>query len=167
MSFSIIAAIAKNNIIGKDNRLPWNIPEDLDNFYKLVKGKKAIMGHKTYKSLSGPIKNSENIVLSHDRALQLPGSTVMHSIDEVLALYQNSSEEIMIIGGASIYEKFLPFTNKMYLTLIENDISGDTYFPEWFKEDWVVTEERKSKSQDYVYSFVVLQRKLFRIAAAS
>jgi dihydrofolate reductase len=159
MPYSIVAAIAKNGVIGKDNKLPWDIPEDLAYFYKLVSGKPVVMGHKTYESIGGPIINAKkNVVLSRDRLLQLPRCMVVHSISDVLALYRNSIEEVMIIGGASIYEQFLPFANKMYLTFISNDISGDVYFPKWQPEEWLVTDKRNSQFGEYSYSFAVLAR---------
>ena len=159
MSFSIIAAIAKNGVIGKNNKVPWDIPEDLKFFYKIIRGKPVVMGRKTYESLGGgPIKNSENVVLSRNQSLQLPGCVVVHSFAEVLTRYQNVSEEVIIIGGVPIYEQFLPLANKMYLTLIDQDVVGDVYFPEWRKEEWIVIDKRSSKFGKYSYSFVVLQR---------
>ncbi|EKD46071.1 MAG: DfrA [uncultured bacterium] len=159
MPFSIIAAIATNNVIGKNNKLPWDIPEDSEYFYKIINGKPVIMGRKTYESIGGAIKNSQNIVLSHNHLLQLPACIVMHSISEVLDLYQDSTEEVMVIGGTDIYREFLPFVDRMYLTFIHSDVDGDVYFPKWQKDEWVVTDKRDSKSSLYSYSFVVLQRK--------
>jgi dihydrofolate reductase len=157
MSFSIIAAIARNGIIGKGNKIPWDLPEDLEYFYKLIRGKPVVMGRKTYESLGNPIKNSENIVLSCNQSLQLPGCVVVHSIADVLTQYQNVVEEVIIIGGTLIYEQFLPLVDKMYLTLIDNDVDGDAYFPEWQKGEWIVTDRKNSKFGMYSYSFVVLQ----------
>ena len=159
MSFSIIAAIAANNVIGKDNKLPWNIPEDLEHFYTLVYGKPVVMGNKTYESIGSAIKNSQNIVLSRNHSLQLSDCVVVHSVSEVLDLYQDYTKEVMVIGGADIYKQFLPFVDRMYLTFIHGDISGDIYFPKWKKDEWVVTDKRNSKTNLYSYSFVVLQKK--------
>ncbi|MBU0744162.1 MAG: dihydrofolate reductase [Gammaproteobacteria bacterium] len=158
MSFSIIAALAKNNVIGKDNKLPWNIPEDLAHFYSVVNGKPVVMGRRTYEAMGGPIKNSENIVLSCDQSLKIPGCVVLHSIDEVLDRYKNSSQEIMVIGGVPIYEKFLPLVDKMYLTFVNHYVDGDLYFPKWKDDDWVVTSKQDFKSDLYFYSFVILKR---------
>ncbi|MDR1057430.1 MAG: dihydrofolate reductase [Coxiellaceae bacterium] len=159
MSFAIIAAIARNNVISKDNKLPWDIPEDLEHFYHLVSGKIVVMGYKTYESLKGPLENSKNIVLSRNRSLKLPRCLVMHSITEVLLRYQGSFEEIMIIGGAPIYREFLPYVDKMYLTLLEQDIEGDIYFPAWQNDEWRITSKRTAKSNLYSYNFLVLERK--------
>ena len=159
MSFSIIAAIAANNVIGKDNKLPWNIPEDLAHFYKIIYGKPVVMGLKTYESIGGAIKNSQNIVLSRNHSLQLSDCVVVHSVSDVLDLYQDYTKEVMVIGGADIYQQFLPFVDRMYLTFIHKDIDGDVYFPKWQKDEWIVTDKRDSKSSLYSYSFVVLQKK--------
>ena len=159
MSFSIVAAIAANNVIGKENKLPWNIPEDSAHFYKIIYGKPVVMGLKTYESIGGAIKNSQNIVLSRNHSLQLSDCVVVHSVSEVLDLYQDYTKEVMVIGGADIYKQFLPFVDRMYLTFIHGDISGDVYFPKWQKDEWIVTDKRDSKSSLYSYSFVVLQRK--------
>lgn len=160
MFFSIIAAVAKNNVIGKNNQLPWDIPEDQAHFYKMVEGKPVVMGRKTYESMGGPIKNCENVVLSHDGNLQLPGCLVLHSLDEVLQHFKNYAREIMVIGGAPIYEMFLPLARMMYLTLIHQNIVGDVYFPKWQPEDWVVVSKKDSRSDLYCYSFLNLQRRL-------
>ncbi|MDR1012403.1 MAG: dihydrofolate reductase [Coxiellaceae bacterium] len=159
MPFSIVAALTHNNVISKNNKLPWDIPEDLEYFYHLVNTKIIVMGHKTYESLNGPLKNSKNIVLSRDYSLKLPQCLVMHSITEVLIQYQNSFEEIMVIGGGLIYKEFLPYVNKMYLTLIEQDVDGDIYFPEWKKNEWLIINKRTAKSNLYSYSFLILERK--------
>ena len=117
------------------------------------------MGHKTYDSIGHPIKNSKNIVLSRDHSLRLPDCSVLHSVQEVLDLYQSDDQEIMIIGGTSICEQFLPFVDKMYLTFIHSNIDGDTYFPKWEKNEWEIIDQRDSKSDLYSYSFVVLERR--------
>lgn len=155
MPFSIVVAMATNNIIGKNNKLPWSISEGLEYFYKVIKGKPIVMGRKTYESIGGAIKNSPNIVLSHDRSLQLPGCVMVHSVAEVLALYKHYTDEVMVIGGAEIYRQFLPYVNKMYLTLIHSDVEGDTYFPKWENNGWKVTWQRDSSSNLYAYSFIV------------
>lgn len=158
MPLSIIAAISSNNVIGKDNRLPWDISEDLEHFYNLVAGKIVIMGRKTYESIGGAINGSENIVLSKNRSLRLPGCTVLHSVEEMLKLYGDSQQEVMVIGGAEIYQQFLPLAGKMYLTFIHADIDGDVYFPDWDKKQWRVVDMRDSKNGEYSYSFVTMVR---------
>lgn len=158
MTFSIIAAIAANNVIGKTNKLPWHIPEELKHFYKLIYGKPIVLGRKTYESIGKPIKNSQNIVLSHDISLQLPGCKVVDSVAAALNLYHNDGE-VMVIGGASIYQQFLPFISKMYLTIIDHQFDGDSYFPEWQTSKWKIIREHEVKSSLYPYRFITLKRK--------
>lgn len=159
MSFSIIAAISSNNVIGRGNKLPWNIPEDLQHFYNIIRYKTVVMGRKTYESIGGAIKDSQNIVLSRDSSVRFPSCKVIGSVSEVLDFYKNSNEEVMVIGGADIYKQFLPYADKMYLTFIHGDIDGDVYFPKWSMADWEIVEKRDSKNKFYSYSFVTLKRK--------
>jgi len=158
MSLSIIAAIASNNVIGKNNKVPWRIPEELKHFYKLVYGKPVVMGRKTYESIGKPIKNSPNVILSHSPSLQLAGCRVVNSVAAVLNLYQNDVE-VMVIGGESIYRQFLPFVNKMYLTFIDHRFDGDAYFPKWPASDWEIIEECAVQSHLYPYRLLTWQRK--------
>lgn len=157
MSFSIIAAIASNNVIGKDNKLPWHIPDDLEHFYKTIYGKPVVAGRKTYESIGTPIKNSQNIVLSHNPALKIPGCKIVNSITDVLNSYPNDYE-VMIIGGASIYHQFLPLVNKMYLTLIDQEFEGDSYFPKWHINNWQIIDESTMKSNLYPCRLLILQK---------
>jgi dihydrofolate reductase len=158
MIFSIIAAIAANKVIGKNNKLPWHIPEELEHFYKLINDKPIVLGRKTYESIGKPVENSQNIVLSHDISLQLPGCKVVDSVAATLNLYHDDVE-VMVIGGESIYGQFLPFTNKMYLTFIDHQFDGDAYFPEWQTSEWETIEEYGVKSGLYPYRFITLKRK--------
>lgn len=158
MSFSIIAAIAANNVIGKANRLPWNIPEDLEYFYRLINGKTVIMGHKTYDSISGAIEGSQNVVFTHNQRLQLPDCVMAHSLSQVLVLGQDATAEMMVIGGSSIYRQLLPFVDKMYLTFINREFIGDSYFPLWQQAEWMVTDKQDRSSDCCSYSWVILQR---------
>ncbi|CAL7963716.1 Dihydrofolate reductase type 3 [Gammaproteobacteria bacterium] len=158
MSLSIIAAIASNNVIGKNNKIPWSIPEELKHFYKLVYGKPVVMGRKTHESIGKPVENSPNVILSHSPSLQVAGCGVINSVADVLNLYQNDVE-VIVIGGESIYRQFLPFVNKMYLTFIDHQFDGDTYFPGWQASEWETIEECAVQSHLYPYRFVILQRK--------
>lgn len=157
MSFSIIAAIAANNVIGKNNKLPWSIPKDLEHFYQLIDGKPIVIGRKTYESIGKPIKNSQNIILSHDKTLKLAGCKIINSVADVLNLHKDDVE-VIIIGGEAIYLQFLPLVNKMYLTFIFQEFDGDAYFPEWKKSEWKIIDESPMHSNSYSYRFVTLQR---------
>jgi dihydrofolate reductase len=158
MSFSIVAAIAANNVIGKNHKMPWRIPEELKHFYKIIHGKPIIIGRKTHESIGGPIENSQNIVLSREAALQLTGCKVINSITAALNLYHDDTE-IMVIGGASVYHQFLPFVSKMYLTFIDQQFDGDAYFPEWQRDEWESIEESAIQTASYPCRFVTFQRK--------
>lgn len=157
MSISIIAATSTNNVIGIDNKLPWGLPKELENFYKLIYQKPVVMGHNTYRSIGKPIKDSKNYILSHDSSLQIPDCAVINSTDVILKLAEQLDTEIMIIGGESIYRQFLPFANKMYLTIVEHEFAGDAYFPIWPKNNWQITSEQKITSETYPYTLLTLQ----------
>ena len=126
---SMIAAIADNLIIGRDNRLPWSLPEDLRRFKEITMGSTLIMGRKTFESLPGPLPGRRLIVISHGKPSLPSGVKVRHDLHNLLKQYKNTSEEVFIIGGASIYETAMPYCDKIYLTLILQYMSGDTYFP--------------------------------------
>ena len=116
------------------------------------------MGHKTYRSIGKPIKNANNYILSNDPVLHIPGCIVINSINAVLNLSVQTDSEIMIIGGESIYRQFLPFANKIYLTIIEQDFVGDTYFPAWSKDDWQIIDQQRIISEIHPYTLLTLQK---------
>ena len=154
MLISIIAAMAKNRVIGKNNALPWNLPEDLEHFRQLTLGKPLIMGQRTFESIGKPLPQRINIILSRDDNFSPSGCFVAKSIDEALKQTKGAIE-VMIIGGASVYKQFLPLTNKMYLTMVEEDFEGDAYFPEFSYNEWEETERVVNKG----YSFITLIKK--------
>ena len=158
MSFSLIAALDKNRVIGKNQRLPWKIAKDLQHFYQLVANKTVIMGSRTYHSMGKPVVNAQNVILSRDKSLVVPGCLVLNSLDAVLNQYGNSKDEIMVIGGAQIYRQFMPLANRMYLTIIDGIVDGDAYFPEWRSDEWVVVDECINYGDEYCYKFVTLDR---------
>lgn len=130
MTLSLIAAMAKNRVIGKGNTIPWHIPEDLQHYKTTTWGHKVVMGRLTFDSIGGkPLPGRENIVLTHNMAFQAQGVTVVHDIQEILK-YKDSEEEVFIVGGAAVYEKLLPYIDKIYLTHIHKDFDGDTFFPQ-------------------------------------
>jgi dihydrofolate reductase len=160
MIISIIAAIAANGVIGKENKLPWHLPADMKHFRDLTRGKPVIMGSKTFESIGRPLPDRLNIVLSSDLAYRAEGAMVVHSIDEALQA-AGDAQEVMVIGGGSIYKQFLPRANRMYLTLIHTNFKGDAFFPEYEKKEWneVAREEHgQDEKNAYAYSFVILER---------
>ena len=156
MKISIIAALASNNVIGKDNGLPWRLPADLQYFKRMTLDKPIIMGRKNYQSIGRPLPQRHNIIITRDPGFSAEGCTVVHSFDDALAAAGDASE-VMIIGGAEIYKIALLRASAMYLTFIEAEVAGDTYFPEWQVDAWCEVG-RENYSADarnsYSYSFV-------------
>lgn len=162
MIISVIAALAENNVIGKRNSLPWYLPADLAHFREITTGKPVIMGKNTYDSIGRPLPNRLNIVLSNDRNSKIEGCLVANSLEEALN-YVLGAEEVMIIGGASIYKQFLPVAARMYLTRIHHDFEGDVYFPEFDEKEWQENSREDFKADlknPYNYSFITLEKKL-------
>lgn len=160
MTISIIAAVANNNVIGKGKNLPWHLPADLKHFKKLTLGKPVIMGQTTFESLPGSLEQREVIVLSKDSDFTPSGVKVARSIKEALTL-AGSASEVMIAGGASIYEQFLPMADRMYLTLVEAEPAGDVFFPEYDRGKWRQIKKESHPADDqneYSYTFLVMER---------
>ncbi len=148
MRISIIAAIAENNVIGKNNELIWHLSEDLKRFKKLTSGHPVIMGRKTYESLPfKPLPKRKNIILSSQKKLIFEGAITVNSIEDALKECKNE-DEIFICGGAEIYKLFLPIADKMYLTRIHQSFEGDTFFPEIDYLIWEVDNISKTFKDD-------------------
>lgn len=157
MIISLIAALGKNRIIGNDNSIPWKLPADMKRFRELTTGKPVIMGRKTFESIGRPLPNRTNIVITTDKNYIADGCIVVHSVDE--ALKAAKGNEIMIIGGAQIYRQFLPIANKMYLTFIDKNFEGDSYFPEYNKHEWKETSREEHADENGLgYAFVNFER---------
>jgi len=159
MIISMIAAMANDRIIGKDNQMPWHLPADFAWFKRSTMGKPVVMGRKTYDSIGRPLPGRQNIVISRDASLVIEGVDTVTSIEEALQA-AGGVEEVMIIGGGIIYEACLPKANKLYVTHIEAEIQGDTQFPAWsdeFKETYSESYSADEKNA-YDMRFVVLER---------
>jgi dihydrofolate reductase len=158
---SIIVAIARNWAIGKDNQLLWHISEDLKRFKRITLGHQVIMGKKTYESLPfRPLKDRTNIVITDNPNEKFEGCVTVYSIEEALELC-NEKEESFIIGGGSIYKQFLPYANKLYITLVNKDFEADTFFPEIDFNDWKLTGQQDQGPEgdnDFSYSFLVYEK---------
>jgi dihydrofolate reductase len=162
MMISIIAAISKNRVIGNKNKLPWKLPADMQHFVSITKGKPVIMGRKTFESLGKPLPNRINIVLTSDKNYHQDGCVVVHDINGALNAAKEHGE-VMVIGGAAIYEQFLPLAGRMYLTLIEGEFEGDAFFPHFNASEWFELESQQHKADPnnpYDYTFVTLERKI-------
>ena len=159
MLISMIAAMANGRVIGQDNQMPWHLPADFAWFKQCTLGKPIIMGRKTYDSIGRPLPGRPNIVISRDSELMIEGVSTVTSIDEALALAADY-EEVMVIGGGSIYAACLPRANRLYITEIKADIIGDTHFPDW-GSDWRETHRQPYAADDknqYDMEFVILER---------
>ena len=130
MIISMIAAMAKDRVIGKDNQMPWHLPADFAWFKRCTMGKPVVMGRKTYESIGRPLPGRQNIVISRDDNLAIEGVTTVTSIERALEA-AGEVDEVMIIGGGAIYKACLPQADKLYVTYIDAQIEGDTQFPYW------------------------------------
>ena len=159
---SIIVAKAKNNIIGKDNKLLWHLPDDLKRFKELTIGHNIIMGRKTFESLGKILPNRKHIVFTQNPNFNIDNENVqiVHSMLEIQEYIENS-EENFVIGGAMIYNLLMPYVTKMYITEIEKDFQGDAFFPRIDTQIWKeVSREKgiKDENNDYDYDYVVYER---------
>lgn len=160
MLISIIVAMDRKGIIGKGGRIPWYLSSDLNRFKSITIGKPVVMGRLTHESIGRPLPGRENIVVTRDQDFHAPGCTVLHSLDEVYA-YCGDTDEIMIMGGADLYEQTLPVAGRIYLTEVKADVDGDTRFPAIDRNAWRESERREFKADarnEYDYSFVILER---------
>ena len=162
MKISMIVAMGRDNVIGKQNKMPWDLPADLKYFKDVTLGHPVVCGRKTLESMGGPLKGRRNIILSRNKDYKPDcDCEVVHSVDEVLQLSSASNEEVFIIGGAEIYKMFLPYANKLYITTIDQDFEGDTFFPEISEDEWSqvsVKEGQRDEKNPYHYQFRVFQR---------
>lgn len=141
MKISLIVAKSKNNVIGKNNQMPWHLPADLKHFKNITMGKPIIMGRKTFDSMGKPLPGRRNIIISRDKNLLIQGCEVFNSVDEALNAVRNELE-VMIIGGANLYLQTLTRANCIYLTIIDAEFEGDTFFPELNKTWQLISEEK-------------------------
>jgi dihydrofolate reductase len=160
-SLTLIAAVARNRVIGKDNGLPWHLPEDLRHFRELTRGQPVIMGRKTWESLPAafrPLPDRENIVVSRGRA-DFPGARRAASLDEALRLLAGAPTAF-VIGGAQLYALALPRATRLELTEIDAEIAGDAWFPAFDPADWQETARLRRQSADGLpFAFVSYRRR--------
>lgn len=160
---SIIVAMAKNYVIGKDNQLIWHLPEDLKRFKKLTTGHTIIMGRKTFESLGRILPNRKHVILCHDMAMKIENENIEILEDiSMLEKYIQSEEEHFVIGGATIYRLLMPYANKLYITKIEEEFEGDVYFPEIKEEEWQEVEREegiKNEKNPFDYEYITFIKK--------
>lgn len=160
---SIIVAVAKNNVIGKDNKLIWHLPEDLKRFKKITTGHTIIMGRKTFESLGRVLPNRKHVVLSKNtqRITEDENVETVNNIS-LLKEYINSEEEYFVIGGALIYELLMPYVSKIYITKINEEFAGDVFFPQINEEEWYIIEKQKGLTNEknpFDYEYITYVRK--------
>jgi dihydrofolate reductase len=158
---SLIAAVADNGVIGANNALPWHLPADLRRFRELTRGHYVVMGRKTCDSLSRPLPERVNVVVSGNTRYNAPGFTVMRSLDAALEVACRE-QELFVIGGASLYAQVLPRADRFYLTLVHADAAGDTRFPDFNRNDWRELERSEHAADArhaHAYSFITMERR--------
>ena len=138
----IIVAMTKDRVIGKDNKMPWHLPEDLKLFKKLTSGNTVIMGRRTYESIGRPLPNRNNIVISRSNA-DISGVVVCRSMEEAVTRAEEFGQKIFFIGGSEVYRQALPLADYLYISWLKQDCAGDTKFPEFDKSEW----ERLSETE--------------------
>jgi dihydrofolate reductase len=156
---SFVVAMARNRVIGRDNGLPWRLPADLRHFKTITLGKPVVMGRKTFDSIGRPLPGRTNIVVTRDPAYTAEGCVVVHSIEAALAA-AGDVEEVMVIGGADFYRQLLPRAGRIYLTLIDADVEGDTWFPELDETRWrerTREDHAPDEENPHGYSFILLE----------
>ena len=158
---SLIVAMAQNGVIGRDNSLPWRLPEDLKRFRAFTLGKPILMGRKTFESIGRPLPERTNLVLTRDRGWFAHGVIVVHSVTEALT-QAGASAELVAIGGAEIYRLLLPLARRMYLTHVQADVPGDITFPEFDSTQWADLEcssQPADEEHAYPLTFMTLERR--------
>ena len=160
MKLAIIVAMDEADLIGKENDLPWRISADLQFFKKTTMGKPIVMGRNTHESIGRPLPGRRNIVLTTQQDYRAEGCDVIHSIDDIKSLC-NDADEVMIMGGASLYSQCFFMCDTLYLTRVHTTLSGDTWFPKWQAAEWnLISEESHSADEknQYGYSFLKYER---------
>lgn len=165
MIISLIAALTRNRVIGRNKDLPWHLPDDMKYFMQTTKGHHVIMGRKNYDSIPEkfrPLPNRTNIVVTRQQNLQAPHCTIVHSLDEAMKIAREAGEpELFIIGGSAIYQLGIPFAQRLYLTEIQAELSGDTYFPDFEWTNWKEISRKHHSVDDrhaYAFDFVIYER---------
>jgi dihydrofolate reductase len=160
LSISYIVAMDIQQAIGLGNGLPWRLPADLAYFKKKTMDHTILMGRKTYESIGKPLPNRTNVILTQSKDYQAEGCLIVHSVEEAVEKFKN--EEIFVIGGAEVFQLFMPSVDRLYITLIEHEFKADTYFPEFDIEDWVLVSSEdgiKDAKNPYDYSFLVYTKR--------
>jgi len=157
---SLVVAMARNRVIGRDNRLPWRLPADLAYFKKVTLGHPVIMGRRTWDSIGRPLPGRRNIVVSRNREYRAPGAILVESLARAWEA-AGDAEEACVIGGTSLFAEALPTADRIHLTEVEAEVAGDTYFPPFDRSQWVereVLRQPRDERHEYPFRIVVLER---------
>ncbi|HEX4895935.1 MAG TPA: dihydrofolate reductase [Solimonas sp.] len=161
-TLSLIAAMDRNRLIGREGQLPWRLPNDLKFFKRNTVGKTVLMGRKTWDSLGRALPDRENWVLTRDPGFSAPGARVFHDLDTALAAHaRGGGGELMVIGGAELYRQLLPRATRLYLTEVDAAVAGDAWFPDFDRAAWrLVSEEAHPADERHAwpYRFCILER---------
>ena len=145
----MVCAMAPNRVIGRDNQIPWDLPEDRKHFVQVTRGHAIIMGRLTWESLGRPLPKRRNIVVSRQRNLALEGAEVASSLQAAIALARETDPEPRVIGGGQLYAEALPLATRIYLTVLDEPVEGDSYFPELPPNEWRCSEEQRGDRAVY------------------
>ncbi|MBA1148447.1 type 3 dihydrofolate reductase [Ectothiorhodospiraceae bacterium WFHF3C12] len=160
-TISLIAAMSRNRVIGRDGTLPWRLPADMRHFVAMTRGKPVVMGRKNYEDIGRPLPKRTNIVLTTQHGFAAEGCLIAHTVDEAIAL-AGDVPEIMVIGGEAVYEAFLPRADRIYLTVVDAAIPGDTWFPSLDDDEWTGKSETYREADEenpYPMRFITLDRR--------
>jgi len=161
MKISLIVAMASNRVIGNNNLMPWHLSADLKKFKKITMGSPILMGRKTYESIGRPLPGRTNIIISRNPEYQQDGCLVFNDIETAIKKGCESAEEIFVIGGSDLYEAILPIADALYLTIINREFQGDTFFPDIDLNDWSEVERENIHDDPdaaFSYSFLKLEK---------
>jgi len=165
MIISVIVAVSENNVIGKNGKIPWHLPQDLKYFKKTTMGHHIVLGRKTYESIGRPLPGRQNIVVTANQEYKAEGCMVVHSLGAAIATARmNNENELFIIGGSSLYETMMPDAEKLYLTKVATTIEdGDAFFPDFDSRMWIEANSYPFLPDDehkYAYTMIVYERRM-------
>jgi len=160
MRRSLVVAVASNGVIGRDNQLPWKLPDDMAYFKRVTMGHPVVMGRRTYESIGKPLPGRLNIVVTHNRDFEAPGCTVVGSLDDAWKA-AGDADEVSVIGGTTLFGETLPIADRIHLTEVLAAVPGDTFFPAFDRSQWRESEVSRHAADDrhaYPFRIVVLDR---------
>jgi dihydrofolate reductase len=156
MRRTLVVAVARNGVIGRNNHLPWRLPDEIAYFKRVTMGHPVVMGRRTWESIGKPLPGRENIVVTSQRDYRAPGATVVHSLDEAWKAAEGA-DEVCVIGGNALFAETLPIADRIHYTEVEAEVEGDTYFPPFDRGEWTEREvERHAADARHAYPYRIL-----------